>query len=154
MVMPGRPTPASTNDCPCSDAGYGSDVAVEAEDAGVDSGAGGAAPDGGTGGTGGGGGATGGPADAGVASGLHCENRKPNSLACARGSECNSGFCVDGYCCNVASVGAAAGARCEDAVRAGGEGERAEEDEGRDARGEEHAIHARTQTGRGCLLPP
>jgi hypothetical protein len=142
------------NDCPCSDAGYCSDAAVEAEDAGVDSGAGGAAPDGGTGGTGGGGGATGGPADAGVASGLHCENRKPNSLACARGSECNSGFCVDGYCCNVASVGAAAGARCEDAVRAGGEGERAEEDEGRDARGEEHAIHARTQTGRGCLLPP
>lgn len=105
-------------DCPCSDAGFCSDAAVEAgpdEDAGMDAGAGGAAPDaggGGSGGTGGGTGGSGGGADAGSppdagapASGLHCEDRKPEGVACTRGNECNSGACVDGYCCNVQCTG-------------------------------------------------
>jgi hypothetical protein len=79
-------------DCPCSDAGFCTDAGVEA------------GPDaGGTGGGGAGGSGSGGGApDAGPSSGLHCENRKQNSLSCTLGRECNSGFCVDGYCCNVA----------------------------------------------------
>jgi hypothetical protein len=58
----------------------------------MDGGTGGAAPDAGTGGggTGGAGGAAvdaGVPPDAGVPSGLHCENRKPEGIPCARGNE-------------------------------------------------------------------
>jgi hypothetical protein len=47
---------------------------------------------------------SGGGPDAG-ASLLHCEDRRPVGLACAEGRQCDSGYCVDGYCCNVACTG-------------------------------------------------
>jgi MYXO-CTERM domain-containing protein len=117
-------TPNTCNDtgdrcarhCPCSDAGWCSDAAVEAGpelDAGADGtddGAGGAggSTDGGTdGGAGGGasGAGGGGPYPDAGASSLHCEERRPNGLTCIEGRQCNSGFCVDGYCCNLACTG-------------------------------------------------
>jgi len=111
-------------DCPCSDAGYCSDAAVAIDpDAGSGSssssssssssaGGGGGAPDAGSDGGGGeapdagsdGGSVPDAGPDAG-SSGLHCEDRLVNGLACAEGRQCASGYCVDGYCCNVACTG-------------------------------------------------
>jgi hypothetical protein len=32
-------------------------------------------------------------------------NKKPNGIACTTGTECGTGFCIDGYCCNSSCVG-------------------------------------------------
>jgi uncharacterized membrane protein YgcG len=89
-------------DCPCSDAGFCTDAAAPVTPSSSSS-----SSSSGTGGAGGSSsGAGGGSSSSGAGSpGLHCEDRLLEGLACSEGRQCNSGYCVDGYCCNLACTG-------------------------------------------------